>query len=98
MSEVAPRESRREVADASSLTGFHRIVHLGRRRRRSSERVTGKPEIEMKLPKLPTIRSEEALTFQNRICWAFDYSSKNFLHIIAAETSMIRGLAPPAAL
>jgi len=31
---------RREVADASSLMGCHRIVHLAGRRRRSSERVT----------------------------------------------------------
>jgi hypothetical protein len=30
----------REVADASSLTGCHRIVHLARLRRPSSERVT----------------------------------------------------------
>ena len=36
---------RREVADASSLTGCHRIVHLAGRRRRSSERVTRQPEV-----------------------------------------------------
>lgn len=45
MSEVAHENLRREVADASSLMGCHRIVHLAGRRRRSSERVTAHSEV-----------------------------------------------------